>query len=556
MPAKRVTKRTSSISDAVAISLVDKTEKPLTASTGEGTGALEKALDVLEAIGFSADGISQSDLAAQLSLPRTTVYRLLATLVARGLVRRDPQRKIYRLGFRCFEMARNAYSVPDLASAAVMELRALRDITGETTYLATLDGREVISLERCDGAHSQRSAAVLGQRKPIHCTSQGKAILSAMPDDVRDELIREITLKELTPLTITDRRRLQAEIRITRSRGYAIDDEEIVLGVRCVGAPIVDGAGQVRGAVSVAGPAWRLTRARLELLGPEVAEAARRIGAQLQPTSQRSMGASETQVQVISGPWAFHGAYPVKSHAHGVFWADALAPSVRLLQGASDRAFVQSLSSPIIGLIAQAEALLVVTETEVAQYGFDGEKLGTCSWPRGITQAVCAGVGETVWAAMALPEGGAAIGEVSADGTLQVQWRLSESVAAMQFAESGPALIVTLPGSGSILSLQPGRSSLRRLATVPRGSGRLGGIALDDESGVWVALYDGWSVLRITMDGHLDRIVGLPIPCPTDLAFLHEDGQRQLVITTSRHSVPLDALTSAPMSGQLLTINI
>ncbi len=282
-------------------------------SSGEGTGALEKALDVLDAIGAAPEGLGQSELADRLDLPRTTVYRLLATLVARGLVRRDPLRKVYCLGFRCFEMARQAYAMPDLVAAAALELRALRDLTGETSYLAALDGREVISLERCDGAHSQRSAAVLGQRKPVHCTSQGKAILSAMPDEARDAIVREAVLKPLTPLTITDRRRLQAELRITKARGYAIDDEEIVLGVRCVGAPVVDAAGQVRGAISVAGPAYRLTRARLELLGPEVADAARRIGAQLQPAGADPTPSTEAAVVALPGLWAFHGAHPLWS---------------------------------------------------------------------------------------------------------------------------------------------------------------------------------------------------------------------------------------------------
>ncbi|KAF1020409.1 MAG: Pectin degradation repressor protein KdgR [Paracidovorax wautersii] len=236
--------------------------------SAEGAGTLDKALDVLDAIGEVPAGLSQSDIAERLQLPRTTVYRLLGTLVARGLLRRDPLRKVYCLGFRCFEMARQVYAMPDLAAAAAMEMRLLRDLTGETSYLAALDGLDVLSLERCDGAHSQRSAAVLGQRKPVYCTSQGKAILSALDAATRDAIVRDVTLKPLTPHTITDRRRLQAELRITAARGYAIDDEEIVLGVRCVGAPIVDAQGQVRGAISVAGPAYRLTRARLELLGP------------------------------------------------------------------------------------------------------------------------------------------------------------------------------------------------------------------------------------------------------------------------------------------------
>lgn len=527
-----------------------------TATPGEGTGALEKALDVLDAVGGSSEGLSQSDLATQLQLPRTTVYRLLATLVARGLVRRDPLRKVYCLGFKCFEMARKAYARPDLVSAAAIELRALRDITGETSYLATLDGREVISLERCDGAHSKRSAAVLGQRKPVYCTSQGKAILSAMSDVERDSLVRDITLHELTPLTITDRRKLQAEIRITKARGYAIDDEEIVLGVRCVGAPVVDSSGAVRGAISVAGPAWRLTRARLELLGPEVAEAARRIGAQLHPASPVGTGTLEADVQAVPGPWAFHGAYPVLVPEHGLFWADTLAPAVRQLKNGSDRAFLKSCSAPVTGLLPQRDGILVVTESGAGVWDWAGEKARDTPWPTGRSLAACAGGDGTIWAAMALPEAGAAIGEVMGDGTLKVHWRIAETVAAIKHRESDGALFVTLPESGSILFLQPGQTNQRRLATVPRGSGKLGGIAFDDDGAIWVALYDGWSIVRITMDGHLERIVGLPTPCPTDLAFVPNSGDRQIIVTTSRQSMPFDALTTAPMSGCTLVVNL
>ena len=226
------------------------------AKVSEGTASLDKALDVLDAVGNSPAGLSQAELAERLALPRTTLYRLLGTLVARGLLRRDPLRRVYCLGFRCFEYARSAYAMPDLVAAAGAELRALRDMTGETTYLATLDGLEVVSLERVDGAHSLRSQATLGQRKPLHCTSQGKAILAALPPKQRDALIKDITLSPQTPRTLTDRRRLQAELRLTATRGWSIDDEEIALGVRCCGAAIVDAQGQVRGAISVAGPGF------------------------------------------------------------------------------------------------------------------------------------------------------------------------------------------------------------------------------------------------------------------------------------------------------------
>ena len=267
----------------------------MTPKTNEGTASLEKALDVLDAVGSTAAGLSQAELGQRLGLPRTTLYRLLGTLVTRGLLRRDPLRRVYCLGSRCFEYARATYAMPDLVAAASTELRGLRDMTGETAYLAALDGLEVIALDRCDGAHAQRSHSAIGQRKPLHCTSQGKAILAALPPERRDALVREMTLTAVTPRSITDRRRLLAELKLTAQRGWSIDDEEIVPGVRCCGAPIVDAQGEVRGAVSVAGPAFRLTMERLELLGPEVAEAARRIGAQV-PTVRPARPEGEARV--------------------------------------------------------------------------------------------------------------------------------------------------------------------------------------------------------------------------------------------------------------------
>ncbi|ARP96322.1 IclR family transcriptional regulator domain-containing protein [Bordetella genomosp. 13] len=530
----------------------------MAASPGEGTGALEKALDVLDAIGAAPDGLGQSELADRLALPRTTVYRLLATLVARGMLRRDPLRKVYCLGFRCFEMARQAYAMPDLVASGALELRQLRDLTGETTYLAALDGREVISLERCDGAHSQRSAAALGERKPVHCTSQGKAILSAMADEAREAFVRDAVLKPLTPLTITDRRRLHMELRITRARGYAIDDEEIVLGVRCVGAPVVDRAGQVRGAISVAGPAYRLTRERLELLGPEVAEAARRVGAQL-PTVATDVGAdAEAAVTAAPGPWAFRGACPLWSADGGrLWWSDTLAPSVRLYENGQDREVV-TVESPIVGLLLDGGGVIAVHERGVLRVGADGAANTLDGWIAGRVLALCNGEGDGIWAAVGLPESGAAIGLRRADGTLDVRWRIGEPVQCLGWNARQRLLYATLPESGSILMLHPDQPAVRRLATLPRGSGRISGLAFDAQGAVWTALRDGWSVVRLAQDGQVDRVIGLPVPCATDLAFARPgaEGPERLAISTERHSVPMDTLNSAPLSGRLLLLDL
>lgn len=521
-------------------------------SSGDGTGALEKAIDVLEAVGATAEGLSQADITARLALPRTTVYRLLATLVARGLLRRDPVRKVYRLGFRCFEMARQAYALPDLVAAAAVELRALRDLTGETSYLATLDGAEVISLERYDGAHSKRSAAALGQRKPAYCTSQGKAILSAMSDAERDALVRDMTLKPLTPLTITDRRRLQADLRITAARGYSIDDEEIVLGVRCVGAPVVDPQGKVRGAISVAGPAWRLTRERLELLGPEVADAARRIGAQLKDSLKL---ADDSALQPVPGPWAFFGNHPQWcARRQRLYWVDSLAPSLRFFDGEADRLIAQ-VDLPVSGLILQGEDFILTHQSGASRISADGTAVPVTAWPGGVLQAVCTDDSQAIWAAFEVASGGSAVGTIEPSGTFKPRWHLTEPVQCLRYRPEDGTLYACAPASGDILTMKPGTTAIRRLTTVPKGSGRVSGIAFDATGGVWTALRDGWSVVRISPEGSLDRVIGLPVPCPTDLAF-GGAGLSRLYVTTARQPVSLDALANAPWSGRLFALEV
>ncbi|MBL8286501.1 MAG: SMP-30/gluconolactonase/LRE family protein [Rubrivivax sp.] len=536
----------------------------MTSKTSEGTASLDKALDVLDAVGSVAAGLSQAELAQRLKLPRTTLYRLLGTLVARGLVRRDPLRRVYCLGARCFEYARAAYAMPDLVAAAAIELRALRDMTGETSYLAALDGLEVVALDRCDGAHAQRSHAAVGQRKPLHCTSQGKAILAALPPERRDALVRELALAPLTPRTITDRRRLLAELRLTAQRGWSIDDEEIALGVRCCGAPIVDAFGDVRGAVSVAGPAFRLTMERLELLGPEVAEAARRIGAQL---AAARPSRSDGEARAVPGEWAFEGAFPSNGGAR-MWWADRLAPALHAA-GAEVDETVADLEHPIVALLCErGDGVRVLAGEAWHRYGADGQRLPDAeaapSLPSSGVLAACAGPAGQAWVCQADGErwrvglvdvaGAAAAGHASALPAADTGWLLPEPATALAWSEAQRTLYLAAAGSGTLYAAQVRHAGLRRLATVPKGSGRLGGMAVDAAGGLWTALRGGWSIARFEADGSMDRVVALPIPAPTGLAFGGERG-RTLFVTTARDALDRESLDAAPLSGRLFVVD-
>lgn len=514
---------------------------------GKGTAALEKAFDLLETIGLAPEGLDTQQLAAQMNLPRSTLYRLLGMLVDRGMVRRDPTSKRYRLGFRYLEMVRGAWLEPDLVAAASFELRALRDLTGETTYLAIRDSDQVLSLERCDGAHSHRSAAAMGQSKPMHCTGQGKAILSAMPDNERRELLKRMQLVQLTPLTITDRDTLLIELDVTRARGYAIDDEEIAMGIRCVAAPVVDAAGQVRGALSIAGPAYRLNRKRLDLLGPEVAASAQRVGSQLavRHTSTRS-----DVLQPVSDRWAFLGGLPRWSEKEScLYWADRLGPAVYRHDSTGTEKVFRS-EHPIIGMELTSDGLFVASDEEYC-FITGGRVRARGRWGFGTPACLCSDRDGRLWAALRMSGGQWKVGEVNRDGTLKSHWHFNEAISALSWDSQSGQLFALAADSGTIFRLE-NAGQVRRFATLPKGSGLLSGLAVDMAGSVWTALSGGWSIVKFDREGTLERMLGVPVASPTDLSFGGKDGST-LYITSARQAVSREALKTAPWSGTVMS---
>ncbi|MFF7708811.1 IclR family transcriptional regulator C-terminal domain-containing protein [Pseudomonas sp. NPDC007930] len=513
----------------------------------KGIAVLEKAIDVLEAIGTAPEGVDSQQLAAQLNLPRATLYRLLGILVERRMVRRDTARKCYRLGFRYLELVRNAWLEPDLVAAASFELRALRDLTGETTYLAIRDGDQVLSLERCDGGHSHRSAASMGQNKPLYCTGQGKAILSVMAEAERRELLRRMVLEPLTPFTITDRERLLSELQVTRVRGYGIDDEEIRLGIRCVAAPIIDGAGHVRGALSIAGPAYRLTRERLDLLGPEVVASAQRVGSQL---SVRQPPARKDELRPLSDTWAFMGGFPRWSATERcLYWADRLGPAL-YRHGARGTERVIRTEKPILGLELTPDGVLLALEDEylfVAQ----GQVRSRGQWGFGTPACLCADAAGHLWAALRMGSGQWKVGQVHRDGTLAAHWQFNEAISALCWEPGGAQLFALAAGSGTLFRLRQ-NGQVQRFATLPKGSGELSGLAVDREGSVWTALSGGWSIVKFDREGSLERMLGVPVASPTDLCFGGSDATT-LFITSARQAVSREALKTAPWSGTVMS---
>jgi IclR family transcriptional regulator, acetate operon repressor len=236
--------------------------------------SLDRALSILDVLRLSDGGLALGDVASRSGLPKSTTHRLLSTLERRGLVARDPDSGTYRLATKSFEPVGAGPGV-----RKVLEDLAAR--SGETANLGALIGSDVLYVDRANSPHALRWQLGVGSRVPAYCSAMGKAILASMPPGEASRRMPR-RLNAFTRHTITERRALLEELALVRHRGFALDDEEFMEGVRCVAVPIGDGAAGVARAVSLAGPAFRWTRERAEAMVDVMQEAAARMHSMLE----------------------------------------------------------------------------------------------------------------------------------------------------------------------------------------------------------------------------------------------------------------------------------
>jgi DNA-binding IclR family transcriptional regulator len=253
------------------------------------TRALARGLEVLEALTQADEtGLGPSAIAEAVNLDKATVARLLQTLVATGYATRDHVTRRYRLTAKILRVAQGVSARLDLLSLARPHLRRLRDELNETVHLGVMQDLRVVYLDKLESTNSIQLVSAVGQTMPLHSTSLGKAMLAALPDAELEETMARIEFAPRTDRTIRDVAEFRQEIRRTRQRGFATDDRENEPLGACVAAAILGPGGRLVGAVSVAGPHFRV-RDHLEHFGKRACATAAAIaqelgGADLPPT--------------------------------------------------------------------------------------------------------------------------------------------------------------------------------------------------------------------------------------------------------------------------------
>jgi DNA-binding IclR family transcriptional regulator len=247
--------------------------------------AVVRATEILELIRTSTGGASITDLTEGSGLAKASVFRMLRTLEGTGLVERIPETDLYRLGVRCLEFGRGYLEQVDLRQDALPVMERLRSTFNETVHLGVLDDQlRVVYVEKLETTQAVGlMMSRVGRTAPSFCTGLGKALLASLGDGVVDTLAASGQLRRYTDATICEPDALRAELNTIRVRGYSLDLEEHEPGVRCVAAAIDGDDGLPLAAISIAGPAERMSQHQLrgELAEAVVAastEASHRLG--------------------------------------------------------------------------------------------------------------------------------------------------------------------------------------------------------------------------------------------------------------------------------------
>lgn len=240
-------------------------------------GTVGKALDVLDAVAAYGRPVRFSDLLADSTYPKATLYRFLQTLTHQGMLSYDDDRGTYALGIRLVRLAHKAWATSSLAPIARPYLDELAKETGETIHLAQMDQGQVLYVDKRNAAKPVDMFSSAGKVGPAYCTGVGKAMLAYLDEPALDAALSRQSFHQFTAETLDSPEKLKAELAAIRIRGHAFDREEHEPGIICCAVPILSRAGRALGAISVTSTTARTSLTALEAKAGHIKEIAAKV---------------------------------------------------------------------------------------------------------------------------------------------------------------------------------------------------------------------------------------------------------------------------------------
>ncbi|MGM9929751.1 MAG: IclR family transcriptional regulator [Bacillus sp. (in: firmicutes)] len=248
---------------------------------GNMVKSVSRALDIITLVSSKKGGLGVTEIANQIDINKSSVYRILSTLVQYGYIEQDEETSRYKLGYKFLEISSKLLESIDIRAEAHPYLQQLENETNEVIHLAVYDQGEVVYIETLDGNEALRMHSKVGKRAPVHCTSVGKAILAFLPDEVVLDVLERKGMPVHTNRTITEKGKLLQQLQQVRERGFSLDLEENENGITCIAVPIFDHTGKVHAAISISGHSMRMTEERLQQLQTRMIAIGQQLSARL-----------------------------------------------------------------------------------------------------------------------------------------------------------------------------------------------------------------------------------------------------------------------------------
>lgn len=239
-----------------------------------------RTLDIINCLSQRGEA-SVSDVSNCLKINKSTVHRFLASMKYAGFLEQNQENQKYRLSIKLFEIGNRVIERVSISEIAKPIMQALAEKTGETVNLGILDHYEVVYIEKCVSHNNLRMDCPIGGRDPAYCTALGKALLSFQPEEKIKLFLAENSLQGKTVNTITEPAAFLEELKLIRQNGFAVDREELIRGINCIAAPILNNENKAIAAMSISAPKVRITKTGFEANTQELIVATQEISRQM-----------------------------------------------------------------------------------------------------------------------------------------------------------------------------------------------------------------------------------------------------------------------------------
>ncbi len=243
--------------------------------------SVDRALNIMEIISDYSNGLGITDISEKSSLHKSTVHRILKTLIDNGYVEQDGVSKNYLITFKLYNLGKRKIENLDIVKVAKPSIEILSTKVKETVHLVIRDGADVVYIDKVEADNTINMSSKVGRRSPVYCTSVGKSMLAYETDEVIKSVWDESNILKYTENTIIDYNNFLRELAKVKELGYALDNEENEIGVVCIGAPIFDHTNKVIGAISISGPSNRIENKGIETLKEEILKMVKNISRDL-----------------------------------------------------------------------------------------------------------------------------------------------------------------------------------------------------------------------------------------------------------------------------------